>query len=93
MVYLFPAFRFSEHEKRKDQNDLKPHYKIAPKGAGLPYQICELLYEAIPVWSGLSKYTICRNNVKGAAGTRVADKASPKTLIVYWVAKFHFRLS
>ena len=34
-------FRFSEHEKRKDQNNLKPHYKIAPKGAGLPYQICE----------------------------------------------------
>ena len=33
-------FRFSEHEKRKDQNNLKPHYKIAPKGAGLPYQIC-----------------------------------------------------
>lgn len=36
-------FRFSEHEKRKDQNNLKPHYKIAPKGAGLPYQICESL--------------------------------------------------
>ena len=34
-------FRFSEHKKRKDQNNLKPHYKIAPKGAGLPYQICE----------------------------------------------------
>ena len=34
-------FHFSEHEKRKDQNNLKPHYKIAPKGAGLPYQICE----------------------------------------------------
>ena len=52
-----------------------------------------MIYEAIPVWSGLSKYTIFRNNVKGAARTRVADKASPKTLIVYWVAKFHFRLS
>lgn len=36
-------FHFSEHEKRKDQNNLKPHYKIAPKGAGLPYQICEKL--------------------------------------------------
>ena len=35
-------FHFSEHEKRKDQNNLKPHYKIAPKGAGLPYQICEV---------------------------------------------------
>lgn len=34
-------FHFSEHEKRKDQNNLKPHYKIAPKGAWLPYQICE----------------------------------------------------
>ncbi len=33
------------------------------------------LYEAIPVWSGLSKYIIFRNNVTGAAGTRVADKA------------------
>ena len=32
-----------EHKKRKDQNNLKPHYKIAPKVAGLPYQICELL--------------------------------------------------
>ena len=36
------------------------------------------LYEAIPVWSGLSKYTIFRNNVKGAARTRIADKVSPK---------------
>ena len=36
------------------------------------------LYEAIPVWSGLSKYTIFRNNVKGTARTRVADKVSPK---------------
>ena len=52
-----------------------------------------MLYEAIPVWSGLSKYIIYKSNVEGAAGTRVADKASPKTLIVYWVAKFHFRLS
>ena len=32
VVFGFGHFRFSEHEKRKDQNDLKP---------GLPYQICE----------------------------------------------------
>ena len=34
-----------------------------------------VLYEAIPVWSGLSKYIIYKSNVEGAAGTRVADKA------------------
>ena len=31
-------FHFSEHEKRKDQNNLKPHCKIATKGARLPLE-------------------------------------------------------
>ena len=33
-----------------------------------------MLYEAIPVWSGLSKYIIYKSNVEGAAGTRGADE-------------------
>lgn len=36
-------FRFSEHEKRKQSKNFKPPCKTAPKGAGLPYQICEIL--------------------------------------------------
>ena len=52
-----------------------------------------MLYEAIPVWERAYAVSETKRSVEGAAGTRVADKASPKTLIVYWVAKFHFRLS
>ena len=51
-------FRFSEHEKRKDQNNLKPHYKIAPKGAGLPYQICENKILVLFSYTILSLYWI-----------------------------------
>ncbi|HCO89103.1 MAG TPA: hypothetical protein DIT80_13055 [Lachnospiraceae bacterium] len=54
-------FHFSEHEKRKDQNNLKPHYKIAPKGAWLPYQICEII-----------KKVVIREARKGSVGNLLA---------------------
>ena len=54
-------FRFSEHKKRKDQNNLKPHYKIAPKGAWLPYQICEII-----------KKVVIREARKGSVGNLLA---------------------
>ena len=56
-------FRFSEHEKRKDQNNLKPHYKIAPKGAGLPYQICENKILVLFSYTILSLYWIDFNPI------------------------------
>ena len=56
-------FRFSEHEKRKYQNNLKPHYKIAPKGAGLPYQICENKILVLFSYTILSLYWIDFNPI------------------------------
>ena len=41
-----------------------------------------MLYEAIPVWSRLSKYIIYKSNVEGAAGTRGADETITEGLFV-----------